>query len=98
MSILHLVNKSPYETTSLNTCVDFMRDGDALLLFEDGVYAAIAGGKAAASLSGLDVSVLGEDLAARGIAGDKLAEGVKVVDYGEFVDLTVAKDKVQSWL
>ena len=51
-----------------------------------------------AQLEGLDVSVLGPDLAARGIGEDKLADGVKVVDYAAFVDLVEAKDKVQSWL
>ena len=64
----------------------------------DGVYAAIGSGKAAAKLAGLDVSVLGADLAARGISEEKLADGVKVVDYAAFVDMTTANDKVQSWL
>lgn len=98
MSILHLVNKSPYERNSLDTCVGFVKDGDTVLLIEDGVYAAVKGGKAAAKLAGLDVSVLGPDLAARGIAKDKLIDGLKVVDYAGFVDLSVAMDKVQSWL
>jgi len=98
MSMLHLVNKSPYERNSLSTCVGYVKEGDALLLIEDGVYAAVKGGGAAAQLQGLDVSVLGPDLAARGIGEDKLADGVKVVDYAAFVDLVEAKDKVQSWL
>jgi len=98
MSMLHLVNKSPYERNSLSTCVGYVKEGDALLLIEDGVYAAVKGGSAAAKLQGLDVSVLGPDLAARGIGEDKLADGVKVVDYAAFVDLVEAKDKVQSWL
>ena len=51
-----------------------------------------------AKLAGKDVSVLGPDMAARGISEGKLADGVKVVDYAGVVDLTVAKDKVQSWL
>jgi tRNA 2-thiouridine synthesizing protein B len=93
------VNKSPYERNSLDTCVDFVGDGDAVLLIEDGVYAAVKGGAAATKLAGLaDVSVLGGDLAARGLAADKLADGVKVVDYADFVDMVEAKDKVQSWL
>ena len=98
MSMLHLVNKSPYERNSLSTCVGYVKDGDVLLLIEDGVYAAAKGGSAAAKLQGLDVSVLGPDLAARGIGEDKLVDGVKVVDYAGFVDLVEAKDKVQSWL
>jgi len=98
MSMLHLVNKSPYERNSLSTCVGYVKEGDALLLIEDGVYAAVKGGSAAAKLQGLDVSVLGPDLAARGIGEDKLVDGVRVVDYAAFVDLVEAKDKVQSWL
>ena len=98
MSMLHLVNKSPYERNSLSTCVGYVKEGDVLLLIEDGVYAAVKGGSAAAKLQGLDVSVLGPDLAARGIGEDKLVDGVEVVDYAAFVDLVEAKDKVQSWL
>jgi len=98
MSMLHLVNKSPYDRNSLDSCVGYVQGGDAVLLIEDGVYAGVKGGAAAAKLEGLDVSVLGPDLAARGISEDKLVDGVKVVDYAGFVDLVEAKDKVQSWL
>ncbi|MEN8174479.1 MAG: sulfurtransferase complex subunit TusB [Pseudomonadota bacterium] len=98
MSILHVINKSPYETTSLDTCVGYVQSGDTVLLIEDGVYAAMSTGKAAAKLAGLDVSVLGSDLAARGIGEDKLVDGAKIVDYEGFVDLATAKDKVHSWL
>ena len=98
MSILHLVNKTPYERSSLDTCVGYCKDGDTVLLIEDGVYAAMKSGAAASKLSGLDVAVLGPDLAARGISEDTLIEGVSVVDYAGFVDLTVQKDKVQSWV
>ncbi len=96
--MLHVVNKSPYERDSLDTCMGYYQEGDAVLLIEDGVYGALAGGKAVSKLAGKDVSVLGPDMAARGISEEKLADGVKVVDYAGFVDLTVAKDKVQSWL
>jgi tRNA 2-thiouridine synthesizing protein B len=99
MSMLHVVNKSPYERNSLDTCADFVRDGDAVLFIEDGVYAAVKGGAAAGKVEGMsDVSVLGPDLAARGLSEDRLVDGVKVVDYAGFVDLVEAKDKVQSWL
>ena len=98
MSILHVVNKSPYECNGLDICAGYFKDGDAVILIEDGVYGAIKGGKAAEKLAGLDVSILGGDLAARGISEAKLVDGVKIVDYAGFVDLTVAKDKVQSWL
>jgi tRNA 2-thiouridine synthesizing protein B len=96
--MLHLVNKSPYERDSLDTCIGYCREGDTLLLIEDGVYAAIAGGKAAAKLQGLTIAALGSDLKARGIAEDKLIAGIQIVDYGGFVDLVATTDRVQSWL
>ena len=98
MSMLHLVNKSPYENNNLNTAASIMKSGDALLLIEDAVYAAVKGGKASAMLAGHTVSVMGPDLAARGITEDKLADGVNVVDYAGFVELVEENDKVQSWL
>ncbi len=96
--MLHLVNKSPYDGSNLNTASSIMKNGDALLLIEDGVYGAVKKGKAAALLDGHTVSVLGPDLAARGIAEDKLVDGVTVIDYAGFVDLVEANDTVQSWL
>ena len=98
MSMLHVVNKSPYERNSLDTAVGLMKDGDELILIEDGVYGAMKGGAAASKLDGVKVSVLGADLAARGISEDKLVDGVSIVDYAGFVDLVEANDKVQSWL
>jgi tRNA 2-thiouridine synthesizing protein B len=98
MAMLHLVNKSPYDAGNLNTASSIMKDGDQLLLIEDGVYGAMKNGKAASLLNGLKVSVLGPDLAARGITQDKLADGVDIIDYAGFVDLVEANDKVQSWL
>jgi len=93
-----MVNKSPYENSTLKTATSIMNDGDALLLIEDAVISAVKAGKASAMLDGCKVSVLGPDLAARGISEDKLADGVDVIDYAGFVDLVEANDKVQSWL
>jgi len=98
MSMLHVVNKSPYERDALATCVGYYRDGDTLLLIEDGVYAAVAAGKAAANLKGLKVAALSSDLKARGVGEDKLIEGLQLVDYAGFVDLVATADRVQSWL
>jgi tRNA 2-thiouridine synthesizing protein B len=96
--MLHLVNKSPYDGSSLSTATSYMKAGDTLLLIEDGVYGAVKNSKAASLVEGRSVSVLGPDLAARGIGEDKLVDGVNIVDYPGFVDLVEANDKVQSWL
>lgn len=99
MAMLHLVNKSPFDGSNLNTAATIMKDGDALLLIEDGVYGAVRNNRAAGLLEGRsNISVLGPDLAARGIGTDKLIDGVNVVGYDGFVELVTGNDKVQSWL
>lgn len=102
MTMLHTVNKSPYGSDSLAVCVDYAQSGDAILLIEDGVYAARAGGQSEAAVKSgqakAKVYALGPDLKARGIAADKLVDGVEVVGYDGFVELAAANDKVQSWL
>ncbi len=98
MTMLHVVNKSPYDARNLDTASSIMKSDDSLLLIEDAVYGAVKNGKAASMLGGCKVSVLGPDLAARGITEDKLIDGVDVIDYAGFVDLVEANDKVQSWL
>ena len=102
MSILHTVNKTPFERNSLESCLKFASGGAAVLMMEDGVYGALKGTSAesmvATALDNLSVYVLGPDLAARGLSEDRLIEGVKVVDYAGFVDLAAENDKVQAWL
>lgn len=99
--MLHIVNKSHRQTTSLQSCLRFAQDGHALLLIEDGVYAATKAGATTAGLAEamkrLKVYALQPDLAARGMAGS-LAEGVTAVDYAGFVDLVAEHPNNQTWL
>jgi tRNA 2-thiouridine synthesizing protein B len=102
MAMLHTVNKSPFERRTLDSCLRHAVKGSAILLIEDGVYAAFKGtvvaDKVKAALSDHKVYVLGPDVSARGMDEDNLIPGLEVVDYGGFVDLVVEYDKVQSWL
>ncbi|HEB67143.1 MAG TPA: sulfurtransferase complex subunit TusB [Gammaproteobacteria bacterium] len=102
MSTLHTVNKSPFDRPSLQTCLRLAGKGNAVLLFEDGVYGAMQGTAVAdtvkEALGNVSIYVLGPDLKARGVGEDKLIDGIKVVDYKGFVDLTVENDKVNAWL
>jgi len=102
MSILHTVNKSPFERENLESCLKFANRGDPVLLIEDGVYAVLKGTLVEqplkAALDKQSIYVLGPDLAARGFAEDRVIEGIKVVDYAGFVDLAADNDKVQAWL
>ena len=102
MSTLHTINKSPFDRNSLGSCLRVISDSDAILLIEDGIYAATAGTSFAdavkAAANSHAVYVLGPDLSARGMKEDGLVEGVKIVDYEGFVDLVTEHDKVNSWL
>lgn len=102
MAILHTINKSPFDKGSLDACVRLAVKGSSVLFIEDGVYGAMKGtaksGLVEDTKGDLSFYVLGPDLKARGIGEDKLIDGVKVVDYSGFVQLTVDNDKVQAWL
>ena len=99
--MLHIVNKSPFQTSSLDTCLALAQPGHALLLIEDGIYAATTGSameaKVRAACATLKVYALQPDMDARGVTG-KLIDGVTLVDYSGFVDLTVEHTTSNSWL
>jgi tRNA 2-thiouridine synthesizing protein B len=99
--MLHIVNKSPYEKNSLTSCLAHAVKGGALLLIEDAVYGATKGNVAEhairRALGELPVYALQPDLEARGMQGNVI-EGVKVVDFGGFVDLVAEHRTSQSWL
>jgi len=99
--VLHIVNKSPYEKSSLASCLAHAIKGSAVLLIEDAVYAATKGNSAEADIrratQELSVYALGPDLEARGVRAS-IVDGVQVVDYGGFVDLVAEHRTNQSWL
>jgi tRNA 2-thiouridine synthesizing protein B len=99
--MLHIVNKSHAQTSSLQTCLRMAKPGAALLLIEDAIYAATNSGVAASGIAGaigqLKVYALQPDVDARGMAG-KLAAGVTAIDYAGFVDLVAEHPNNQSWL
>ena len=102
MSDLYTINKSPFEKSSLDSALKFSKAGTNFLLIEDGVYAVVKGTaaeeKIKAAMGDKKVFALGPDLAARGIAEDRVIDGVELVDYAGFVDLVEANDKVQAWV
>lgn len=102
MSILHTINKSPFERDSLESCLKYAQPGAAVLLIEDGIYAALAGTSVEPQVKGaletVKFYVLGPDLKARGFAEGRVISGISVVDYAGFVDLAAEHAKVQAWL
>lgn len=102
MSTLHTVNKSPFTNRTLESCLAHCKDGDAVLMIEDGVYGGLAGtalaDRVAARTGAVSIYVLSPDVAARGLAADRLLNGIAGVDYDGFVDLVAQHDRTQAWL
>ncbi len=100
--MLHTVNKSPFEKNSLDTCLRLAQPGSAILLLEDGVYAAMpgtaVGDRMQAATSEFSVYALGPDLKGRGLDPAGVIAGIEIVGYDGFVKLAADHDKVQSWL
>jgi tRNA 2-thiouridine synthesizing protein B len=98
--MLNIINKSPLDRGSLDTCLQSAEPG-AILLIEDGVYAATKGSageaKLKASAGRFKLYALAPDIEARGIS-DRVMDGVTLVDYGGFVDLVAEYKTTQSWL
>ncbi|MDH5205490.1 MAG: sulfurtransferase complex subunit TusB [Hylemonella sp.] len=99
--MLHIVNKSPYQARSLESCLRMALPGQAVLLIEDGIYAAASGSsvepqvrEAAAKFK---LYALKPDMDARGLTA-KALDGVTLVDYGGFVDLVAEHGTPNSWL
>ena len=97
--MLHTINKSPFESSTLQDCIRFIGDDDIVLLFEDGVYAAIDNSKKSDVINTIlktnKVYALQADLKARGI--NSLIDGIEIADYEKFVEL-VEEHPVQAWL
>jgi len=99
--MLHTVNKSPFDHSTLETCLKFAKQGSAVLLIEDGVYAATrdtaVSKQVEEALKSVSIYALKPDVEARGMQ-NRVMDGIRLVDYGGFVDLVVEHNTVQSWL
>jgi tRNA 2-thiouridine synthesizing protein B len=101
MGVLHLVNRSPGETQALVQCLDRVGAGDAILLLESGVYAAMTNSQIAnrltESMAKVSIHALAPDLAARGIVTEEVLEGIDLVSYEGFVNLSISHHPILSW-
>ena len=102
MNMLHKVNKSSFENSSISSCLAMFANDSSVLFIEDGVISVMKSTKFSDlimdSLSKCKIYALKPDLEARGLSLDNVIDGVKIVGYDEFVDLTTEHDSVQSWL
>lgn len=100
--MLHTVNKSPNEKSSLESCLRVANTGSDILLIEDAVYACIDKSEISSqitkALKNFSIYVLQPDMECRGISESMIIPGVQIIDYDGFVSLAVSNDCVQSWL
>ncbi len=87
MAALHIVNKA----AALASCLPILGEDDALLLIEDGVYAARLASAAVGRCYVLDC-----DLEARGLTG-QIAAAFEIVTYDGFVELVERHQPIVSW-
>lgn len=96
---LHILFESPFAGRALEECRRVASAGDALLLAGDGVY-ALAGTAAdalqALRADGVALFALAEDCAARGVE-PAAVPGLGTIDYGGFIELTLAHERSVSW-
>lgn len=95
MTTLHVINKT--DAALWCTCSTALTSGDALLLIEDAVYAALPAQHPVVEVpAGVYMCALAEDLAARGISA-RIRSGFSQASYNDFVALSLAHDRVVSW-
>ena len=97
--MLYMVNKSPLSTDSLHSLLRIAPADAPVLLYEDGVYAALPNAKSASVVEGAmadhPIYALDADLEARGI--QTIIDGIQVIGYDGFVEL-VEQHNVAPWL
>jgi len=97
--MLYMVNKSPLSTDSLYSLLRIAPSGAPVLLYEDGVYAALPHTKSAVVVEGAmanhPIYALDADLQARGIGS--VIDGIQIIGYDGFVELIEQHDAA-PWL
>ena len=97
--MLYMVNKSPLMFGNLKSVLGIAPAGEPILLYEDGVYAAVKGAASEdlvrQALERRPVYAVRADLEARGLTA--LIDGIQAVDYDGFVQL-VEQHHVVPWL
>lgn len=95
--MLHLISQSPIETAVLER----IETGDSIVFLENAVLRILQNGDLKEALTQLQhhcrFFVLSDELSVRGIRAGELVDGIEVIDYAGFVDLTIAHELIQTW-
>ncbi|GIU46812.1 hypothetical protein TUM4438_23710 [Shewanella sairae] len=92
--ILHLIQSSPEQSSALKTCLRYATENDCILLSGNAVN-SLLNKEWVRQLKTHKVVALQEDVHARGLTN--LLKDTKLVDYDDFVSLSLKFNKVISW-
>jgi len=96
-NMLHLV----FSKNNAQQALNFVAEGDAILFMESSTLSLLNKSTFAKDLQKEEVKVkfyaLASDLQLRGIANDELAEVIDIIDYPEFVALTLEHSVIKTW-
>lgn len=99
MMVLHTINKSPFSHSVFADCLNSLAGKQAVLLIEDGVFAALENTNSAKQIAQhpeIEFYALDTDLKARGIE-QQLTSNISVINDQGFVKLVTECSTVQSW-
>lgn len=96
--VLHTLNRPPHSSLVLADCLRVITPPAALLLIEDGAYAATRNNELLFQNldSAIDCYVLQADIDARGL-NPLLSPRFTVISDSAFVTLTTQCERIQSW-
>ena len=97
--VLHTINKPPQSSRLFQDCIETVYGEHAVLLIEDGVYAALSNTESGMQISQhskITFYALENDIVARGIE-DRIVDTIQLLDYQGFVRLVTECSSVQSW-
>ncbi|MGI2258187.1 sulfurtransferase complex subunit TusB [Shewanella sp. GXUN23E] len=92
--ILHHIQTSPGNDNALATSLKYAAKDDSFVLSGNGVTAVLKR-QWSMALSPFKVYLLADDVSARGLAPH--TAGYPLIDYQDFVALTLSHDKIITW-
>ncbi len=95
--MLHLIYQSPLESATLQR----IAINDSILFMENALFRLLKSSRHASELETMSTHsslfVLEEEIALRGIHSNALVAEIKVIDYQDFVHLTLEHSLIQTW-
>jgi tRNA 2-thiouridine synthesizing protein B len=95
--MLHLIYQSPLEQATLQR----IAESDSLLFMENAILRLLKTAAQATELTTMTVThslfVLASEIQLRGIYADELVKGIDIINYQDFVRLTLRHQLIYTW-